>query len=197
LALRSGKNNTGLSSYMTGTVVLPGPLCGDLQDFIPVLAFKEAYQYMSRSLVCRWTVRKSSVCSLYDQRLSEMLLSESGWDPAGKKVHKNEGVLYTAQVVLCRRHHMNFVVTVLGVSGSALSLLSSYLNDHTYLITWRGSVSEPCPSRVGCKEKMQAGEIGDAGREAGSLPPSDGLKKEREEGETWPQKHCPNIATVL
>ena len=32
----------------------------------------------------------------------------------------------------------------LGVSGSALSLLSSYLKDHTYWVTWRGSVSEPC-----------------------------------------------------
>ena len=33
----------------------------------------------------------------------------------------------------------------LGVSGSALSLLSSYLNVRTYQVTWRGSVSEPCP----------------------------------------------------
>ena len=33
----------------------------------------------------------------------------------------------------------------LGVSGSPLSLLSSYLNDHTYWVTWRGSVFEPCP----------------------------------------------------
>jgi len=36
-----------------GAVVLPGPLRGDAQDFVPVLAFKQAYQYMSRPLVCR------------------------------------------------------------------------------------------------------------------------------------------------
>ncbi|CAB1433344.1 unnamed protein product [Pleuronectes platessa] len=35
--------------------------------------------------------------------------------------------------------------TDLGVSGSALSLLSSYLNDET----WRGSGSEPCPLTTG------------------------------------------------
>ena len=37
----------------------------------------------------------------------------------------------------------------LAVSGSALSLLSSCLNDRTYWITWRGSVSEACPLTIG------------------------------------------------
>ena len=37
----------------------------------------------------------------------------------------------------------------LGVSGSALSLLSSHLNDRTYRVTWRESVSEPCPLTTG------------------------------------------------
>ena len=32
----------------------------------------------------------------------------------------------------------------LGISGPALSLLSSYLKDRTCWVTWRGSVSEPC-----------------------------------------------------
>ncbi|CAB1435137.1 unnamed protein product [Pleuronectes platessa] len=34
-------------------------------------------------------------------------------------------------------------------SDSALSLLSSYLNDRTYRVTWRGSVSKPCPLTTG------------------------------------------------
>uniref|UniRef100_A0AAQ4PB11 Reverse transcriptase domain-containing protein n=1 Tax=Gasterosteus aculeatus aculeatus TaxID=481459 RepID=A0AAQ4PB11_GASAC len=37
----------------------------------------------------------------------------------------------------------------LGVSGSALSLLSSYLDGRTYRVTWRGFVSEPCPLTTG------------------------------------------------
>ncbi|KAM8909186.1 high mobility group protein HMGI-C isoform 3-T3 [Spinachia spinachia] len=37
----------------------------------------------------------------------------------------------------------------LGVTGSALSLLSSYLDGQTYQVTWRGSVSEPCPLTTG------------------------------------------------
>ena len=47
----------------------------------------------------------------------------------------------------------------LGVSGSALSLLSSYLNDRTYWVTWRGSVSEPCPLTTGVPQGSVLGHL--------------------------------------
>ena len=47
----------------------------------------------------------------------------------------------------------------LGVSGSALSLLSSYLNDRTYRVTWRGSVSESCPLTTGVPQGSVLGPL--------------------------------------
>uniref|UniRef100_A0AAQ4NTG4 Reverse transcriptase domain-containing protein n=1 Tax=Gasterosteus aculeatus aculeatus TaxID=481459 RepID=A0AAQ4NTG4_GASAC len=47
----------------------------------------------------------------------------------------------------------------LGVSGSALSLLSSYLDGRTYRVTWRGSVSEPCPPTTGVPQGSVLGPL--------------------------------------
>ena len=47
----------------------------------------------------------------------------------------------------------------LGVSGSALSLLSSYLNDHTHQVTWRGFVFEPCPLTTGVPQGSVLGPL--------------------------------------
>uniref|UniRef100_A0AAQ4NZK3 Reverse transcriptase domain-containing protein n=1 Tax=Gasterosteus aculeatus aculeatus TaxID=481459 RepID=A0AAQ4NZK3_GASAC len=47
----------------------------------------------------------------------------------------------------------------LGVSGSALSLLSSYLDGRTYRVTWRGSVSEPCPLTTGVPQGSVLGPL--------------------------------------
>ncbi|XP_077937991.1 uncharacterized protein LOC144383603 [Gasterosteus aculeatus] len=47
----------------------------------------------------------------------------------------------------------------LGVTGSALSLLSSYLDGRTYRVTWRGSVSEPCPLTTGVPQGSVLGPL--------------------------------------
>ena len=47
----------------------------------------------------------------------------------------------------------------LSVSGSVLSLLSSYLNDRTYRVTWRISVSEPCPLTTGVPQGSVLGPL--------------------------------------
>uniref|UniRef100_A0AAQ4Q4F1 Reverse transcriptase domain-containing protein n=1 Tax=Gasterosteus aculeatus aculeatus TaxID=481459 RepID=A0AAQ4Q4F1_GASAC len=47
----------------------------------------------------------------------------------------------------------------LGVTGSALSLLSSYLDGRTYRVTWRGSVSEPCPLITGVPQGSVLGPL--------------------------------------
>ncbi|XP_077938224.1 uncharacterized protein LOC144383653 [Gasterosteus aculeatus] len=47
----------------------------------------------------------------------------------------------------------------LGVTGSAISLLSSYLDGRTYRVTWRGSVSEPCPLTTGVPQGSVLGPL--------------------------------------
>ena len=47
----------------------------------------------------------------------------------------------------------------LGVSGSALSLLTSYLKDRTYRVTWRGSVSDPCQLTTGVPQGSVLGPL--------------------------------------
>ncbi|XP_062422208.1 LOW QUALITY PROTEIN: uncharacterized protein LOC134132996 [Pungitius pungitius] len=47
----------------------------------------------------------------------------------------------------------------LGVTGSALSLLSSYLDGRTYRVTWGGSVSEPCPLTTGVPQGSILGPL--------------------------------------
>ncbi|KAK5913205.1 hypothetical protein CesoFtcFv8_003009 [Champsocephalus esox] len=47
----------------------------------------------------------------------------------------------------------------LGVSGSALSLLTSYLKDPTYRVTWRGSESDPCQLTTGVPQGSVLGPL--------------------------------------
>ena len=47
----------------------------------------------------------------------------------------------------------------LGVSGSALSLLTSYLKDRTYRVTWRGSESDPCQLTTGVPQGSVLGPL--------------------------------------
>jgi len=47
----------------------------------------------------------------------------------------------------------------MGISGTALSLFSSDLNDRTYRVIWRGSVSEPCPFTTGVPQGCVLGPL--------------------------------------
>ncbi|KAK5928564.1 hypothetical protein CgunFtcFv8_013618 [Champsocephalus gunnari] len=47
----------------------------------------------------------------------------------------------------------------LGVSGSALCLLTSYLKDRTYRVTWRGSESDPCQLTTGVPQGSVLGPL--------------------------------------
>jgi len=46
-----------------------------------------------------------------------------------------------------------------GISGTALSLFPSYLNDRIYRVTWRGSVSKPCPLTTGVPQGYVLGPL--------------------------------------
>ena len=47
----------------------------------------------------------------------------------------------------------------LGISGSALSLLTSYLTDRSYRVTWRGAVSDPCRLTTGVPQGSVLGPL--------------------------------------
>uniref|UniRef100_A0AAQ4RUE2 Reverse transcriptase domain-containing protein n=1 Tax=Gasterosteus aculeatus aculeatus TaxID=481459 RepID=A0AAQ4RUE2_GASAC len=59
----------------------------------------------------------------------------------------------------CRNLKKAVGVKELGVSGSALSLLASYLDGRSCRVTWRGSVLEPCPLTTGVPQGSILGPL--------------------------------------
>ena len=127
---------------------------------------------------------KARECTIFNQ-LSSYLHQNNLFDPHSsgfKAGHSTETALFAVSELLptARAASLSSVVILLdlsaafdtvnhqilisslqdlGVSGSALSLLLSYLKEHTDRVTWRGSVSEPFPLTTGVPQGFVLGPL--------------------------------------